>query len=74
MTPTQRLRATVRQELRIHEIPKGDIEFELPLNLNNLLNLQPSAERNYTNPQNIEKNGDYSNIIAFFGKTRGVLR
>lgn len=74
VTPTQRLRSTVRQELRLHEVPKGDIEFELPLNLSNLQNLQPSAERNYTNPQNIEKNGDYSSIIAFFGRTRGVLR
>ena len=74
VTPTQRLRSTVRQELRLHEIPKGDIEFELPLSLSNVQNLQPSAERNYTNPQNIEQDGDFSNIIAFFGKTRGTLR
>lgn len=74
VTPTQRLRANVRQELRLHEIPKSDIEYDLPVRLDALQNLEPAAERNFTNPQNIEKDGDYSDIIAFFSKTRGTIR
>lgn len=74
VSQTQRLRSTVRQELKLHEIPKGDIEFAIPLNLNDVQNLQPAAERNFTNPQNIEKNGDLSDITSFFGHTRGTLR
>ena len=70
---TERLRAVVHQELRIHEIPKGDIEFNLPLNVD-LQNLQSSAERNFFNPQNLEDDGDYSNILLAFGHARGTIR
>ncbi len=72
VTPTQRLRATVRQELQLHEIPKGDIEYNLPVNVNSK-DLQPSAERNFTNPQNIDGT-DYSDIFAVYGHPRGALR
>lgn len=66
VTPTQRLRAVVRQELRLHEIPKGDIEYDLPVRVD-LKSLQAAAMRNFTNPQNLDKNGDYSDILASYG-------
>jgi len=67
---TQRLRAGVRQELQLHEIPRGDIEFELPVQVD-LRTQTPSAERNFTNPQNVENNADYSDILTVFGHPRG---
>lgn len=66
VTPTQRLRAVVRQELRLHEIPKGDVEYDLPVRVD-LKSLQAAAMRNFTNPQNLDKNGDYSDILASYG-------
>ena len=71
VTTTQRLRAVVRQELKIHEIPRGDVEYELPIRVDQK-NLVPSAERNFTNPQNLESDGDYSDILAAYGHPRGV--
>lgn len=72
VSATQRLRATVRQELQIHEIPKGDIEYAIPVNIDQRA-LKPSAERNFTNPQNLD-NEDFSDIFAVFGHPRGALR
>jgi hypothetical protein len=71
VSQTQRLRSTVHQELVLHEIPRGDIEYALPVNLD-LRTLEPSAERNFKNAQNIANDGDFSDILA--GKTRGSLR
>lgn len=73
-TPTQRLRAIVHQELSLHEIPRGDIEYDLPLNVD-LQTLQSASERNFVNRQNLENDGeDYSDIIAAFGNPRGTIR
>lgn len=69
-TPTQRLRSVLHQELVLHEIPRGDIEYNLPVNVD-LKNLQAAAERNFTNPQNVEQNGSYQDILSFFGHSRG---
>lgn len=72
VTPTQRLRATVRQELQIHEIPKGDIEYALPVKVD-AKSLKPASERNFTNPQNLDDQ-DFSDIFAVYGHPRGALR
>lgn len=72
VTPTERLRAIVRQELTLVEIPKGDIEYALPVTVNPLL--PPASERNFTNPQNIEADADFQDILDFWGKPRGSLR
>jgi len=72
VTPTQRLRANVRQELTIHEIPKGDIEYALPVKVD-AQSLKPAAERNFTNPQNLDEE-DFSDIFAVYGHPRGALR
>lgn len=68
---TQRLRSTVRQMLGLHEIPRGDIEYALPVNVDLLQS--PSSNRNFTNRQNTD-NEDYSDIFAAYGHPRGVLR
>lgn len=53
-TPTERLRSVVHQELRLHEIIKGDIEFQLPIRLEDLRDFEPSPMRNFTNPHSLE--------------------
>lgn len=70
---TQRLRSSLHQELVLHEIPRGDIEYDLPVKVD-VKGLRPAAERNFTNPQNVERAGDYKDIFSFFGHARGTQR
>lgn len=65
MAETQRLRSVLHQELTLHEIPRGDVEYDLPVNID-AKELRPSAERNFTNPHNVERDGDYQDILSFF--------
>lgn len=52
---TEQGRAAVHQEVQLHEIPQRDIEFSVPLNLDEALkDLWLNPSRNYTNPQNLE--------------------
>jgi hypothetical protein len=64
VTTTERQRAVVHQELTLHEIVKGDIEFELPVNIQDLAALEPSAQRNFSNPQNLESATNEEDILA----------
>lgn len=75
VSQTQRLRTTVHQELRLHQIPRGDVEYDLPLNVD-LHGLSPSAGRNFTNPSTLKNDGDLSDILEFWSglKPRGSLR
>ena len=74
VSQTQRLRAAVHQELTLHEVPKTDVEYSIPLSVDAKL-VTPSDEGNFTNAQNPEKNGDDSDILSFWqGKARGALR
>ena len=50
-TYTERARAPVKQEFQMHRIPEADIEYALPVNVD-LLNLDPTAVRQYSNPVN----------------------
>lgn len=70
---TQRLRAVLHQELMLHEIPRGDIEYELPVNVD-AQTLQAAAERNFRNPQNLEDDEDLSTLTSAYGIPRGSLR
>lgn len=70
---TERLRTPIHQELTIHGIPRGDIEYDLPINID-VQALQPVDERNFTNHTNIEKDGDYNELFSLLGKARGILR
>lgn len=52
-------RAVIRQDFPLHRIPVGDIEYTLPISLTQaeVDALQPTAQRLYTNPQDIGEGG-----------------
>jgi hypothetical protein len=53
---TEQGRATVHQEVQLHEIPPRDIEFSIELKLSGALrDLWLNPQRNYSNPQNLEE-------------------
>ena len=55
VSTTERLRATIKQELQLRAIMPSDIENRLPINLvEPLKDIQPSPGRMFTNPQNLE--------------------
>lgn len=55
VTATEQTRATLRQELQLHLIPKGDIEYKLEFDIGQALkDVWLSPSRNFTNPQNLE--------------------
>lgn len=72
LSQTERLRHAVHQELRLHHIPKGDVEYNLPVNVN-LQSLLVAADRNFTNPTSIADDGDFNDITAFWNKPRGSI-
>lgn len=75
MTPTQRLRSVVHQELTLKEVDKGDVEYKLPINIADLKNLNIAAERNFTNPQHADGTTDIDSILAVYGYApRGTTR
>lgn len=64
ISKVKKSRALVRQQVAVHRVPTGDIEYRIPLNLSeeDIRDLIASPERNYTNPQTIE--GDkLSNVL-----------
>lgn len=69
---TQRLRAIVHQELTLTEIPRSDIEYSIPLNVD-ARSLSPVDERNFKNAQTPDDVTD-AQILTFFGHPRGTLR
>lgn len=67
---TEKARATLHQEIVLHEIPQRDIEFNLPLNPDMALrDLWLSPARNHNNPQNLDAFEDeiFPNILAIYG-------
>ena len=54
VTATERLRSVVHQELILHAINLGDIEYQLPIRIDNLRDFEPSPVRNFINAQNLE--------------------
>lgn len=73
VSQSQRLRAVVKQEFQIHEIPRGDAEYALPIQVDARAS-EPSAKRNFTNPQGVDQNADYAEIFAVYGNPRGSSR
>jgi len=63
---TQKGRSVVHQQLTLHEIVVGDIEFMLPINIDDLQNLEPSPVRNFINPTSVE-NIDRDVILGILG-------
>ena len=75
MTPTQRLRSVVHQELVLREVDMGEVEYKLPINIQDLKQLEISAERNFTNPQHVDGISDPTNILAVYDfNPRGTTR
>jgi hypothetical protein len=75
VTTTERLRAVVHQELVLHQMPIGDVEYKLPINIDDLKSLSVAAERNFTNPQHTDEDNDLKNILAVYGyQPRGTAR
>jgi len=58
VTTTSRMRALLHQELVLHEIPGTDIEFKIPINIDDLKNFEASPEREFTNPHDLEVHDD----------------
>ena len=58
-------RAVVRQEVQLHGIPRGDIEFSLPLNIEDIEILEATPQRNLTNPTSLETAFSGSNSLTF---------
>lgn len=69
VSQTERLRSVVHQELVLHEIIKGDIEFQLPVRIDDLRDFEPSPGRNFTNPQNLDgfEGEAIKNAFAVYG-------
>lgn len=73
VTQTEKGRATLHQEVSLHEIPPKDIEFKIELDLTAALrDLWISPSRNYTNPTNMEsfKDSEMPNIFSLYEKKR----
>lgn len=51
---TQRLRYPLHYELILHHVPRKDIEWSLPINIEDLKSFEASPEREFTNPHNLE--------------------
>lgn len=65
---TEKGRALIRQDMPIHRIPKGDIEYSLPVVVDDLSNVQASPPRNFTNPQNKTVDRTLDSALSFFMK------
>lgn len=71
-TQTERLRSVVHQELALHMVVRGDVEYKLPINLTELNNQAWADERNFTNPQHIDSEDD--SLYIYDDKPRGTVR
>lgn len=55
ISTTEHGRSTIQQNLAIHEIPKSDIEYNIPLNFGeDFMDMYFNPPRNHTNPQTLE--------------------
>ena len=65
MSKIKKARSLVRQQAALHRIPKGDIEYKLPINMSDdeIKDLSASPDRNYTNPQTLES-AKLSNVLT----------
>jgi hypothetical protein len=77
VSQTEQLRATVHQEVQLHEIPPKDIEFAIPLVLDQALkDLWLSPSRNFSNPQNLEnfEAEEIPKVFALYNTTYPPVR
>ena len=72
MSKIKKARSLVRQQVALHRIPKGDVEYKLPINMTDaeIRELSASPDRNYTNPQTLES-AKLSNVLTdIFGNRK----
>jgi hypothetical protein len=77
VSATQRLRATLHQEVQVLQIPKEDIEYRLEFDIGHALkDLWLVGSRNFTNPQTLEaaQDEDIPNIFGLYPTTWPVQR
>lgn len=68
ISTSSRLRATVRQRVVVHEIPKSDIEFKLPIKIADLSNIQPDPDHVFSNPHTPEDaQSGIADLLPAFG-------
>jgi hypothetical protein len=70
LSTSEKLRSVIYHELNLHEIPRSDIEYRIPINIEDLKNLEPSPQREFTNPQNLESTQGkdwFKNILTGYG-------
>ena len=69
VTPKERLRHVVSQEVILHEVAKGDVEFALPIRIESVKDFEPSPMRNFTNPHNLRgfENAAIRHILGVYG-------
>tara|TARA_B100000131_G_scaffold290071_1_gene302562 strand:- start:1430 stop:2314 length:885 start_codon:yes stop_codon:yes gene_type:complete len=68
LNKVKKSRALVRQEVPLHRIPKGDIEYALPINISDVSVLKANPDRNMTNPQNLEAADVIDTALNLFRK------
>lgn len=71
-TQTEHSRAGVHQEVQVHEVPAGDIEFAIPVDFGAALeNMYFTPGRNYTNPHNFQnfEDEEIPNIYALYASS-----
>jgi hypothetical protein len=59
--------------MQLHEIPRGDIEYLLPVQMP-VGSRADSAPRNFTNPQNVSKPDDVTDLLTAYGHPLGTIR
>lgn len=72
VSATERLRAIIHQELVIHQIPMGDAEYAIPINID-VHQVQAAEEANFTNKQNLDSDR-LEDIFSAYSKPRGAIR
>jgi hypothetical protein len=67
VTSTEKGRAVVHQEVTLHEIPRSDMEYSIPLKLNEATkDLWATPPRNYTNPHNLANVAADDRLLALY--------
>ena len=69
---TQRLRATLHQEVQVYQLPRSDIEYKIELDLGHALrDLWLAGSRNFTNPHTLEsaQEEDIPDILGIYPTT-----
>ena len=76
VTPTEQVRAQVHQEVKVHLIPKSDIEYRIPIVTDKALkDLFLSPSRNFSNPQTLTafEKDEFPGIMNLYGSTPSTL-